>query len=149
MKFQLLPSINGVERMTVGCVLFPIIIYVCFVLFQYTEQVMLYYLPILILAICDPIAALVGIRWPLGKFKTFGTTKTLSGSIGFFIASILITTPMLASTTTTEWPILLLVSLVLSAITAFVEAISHKGYDNVTIPGSVVAVLLITNQYIV
>ena len=148
MRFNMLPSINAVSRKTWGCVLFPLIIYACFVLYQISGSVMLFYLPILILAICDPVAAMIGIRWPIGEYKTFGKAKTLSGSFGFFLSSMLISIPMLTFSSTLASPLIMLVSISVSSVSAFVEAISHKGYDNATIPASVIAVLLFANYII-
>lgn len=85
LKFGLLPSINAVDRKTRGSLLFPIVVYGCFLVHRHYGLYIFYYLPILVLAVCDPAAAFVGKRWPWGRFTMLGHTKTLSGSLTFFV----------------------------------------------------------------
>jgi dolichol kinase len=95
----------------------------------------------LILAISDPIAALMGKTWPIGKFNIGNIHKTLIGSASFFISATLLTfftfTPTLATTLIQA----VLVSAIIAVIATVVEAISTKGYDNLTIPLAVLAAL--------
>ncbi|MEN0047927.1 MAG: phosphatidate cytidylyltransferase, partial [Bacteroidota bacterium] len=79
LRFNLLPSINAVDRKTSGSLMYPIIVYGCYLVYSRYDQFMFYYIPILILALCDPIAAFVGMNYPVGKYQTFGKTKTWSG----------------------------------------------------------------------
>jgi phytol kinase len=142
MKFDLLPSINGVDRKTRGSILYPIVVFACYLMYTEYGQFIFYYLPILILAICDPIAALVGKRWPRGKYTTFGQTKTLSGSAGFFIGAFLLCAGLIFLL---EGYLLLetiVTSFVIAFVTTVAEALTHKGYDNFTIPGSTLLALI-------
>ncbi len=66
-RFHFLPSINAIERESVGSLAYPVAVYGCYLAFlQYDCQYLYFYLPILILTFCDPIAALVGRKWPIG-----------------------------------------------------------------------------------
>ncbi|MBL1278700.1 MAG: hypothetical protein COA33_000375 [Fluviicola sp.] len=147
LKFQLLPSINAVERITNGSILYPIIVYSLFLLYQEFDQYMFYYIPILILALCDPIAALVGKKWPAGKYTFFGHTKTLSGSFGFLIAALITSLALTMGVEKINFADAILISIVISIITALSEAFTHKGFDNLAIPASAVAVLLLYTHY--
>lgn len=147
MTLNLLPSINAVDRKTRGCILYPVIVYGCYVMYIEYDHFIFYYIPILVLTICDPIAAIVGKTWPVGKYQTFGQTKTLSGSAGFFIAAMV--TCLCLIWVLEEAPLseVVVVSISVAFVTAIAEALTHKGYDNLTIPGGALAVLLLLNNY--
>ena len=144
--FNLLKSINAVDRETKGSLLYPIIVYVCYIAFTEYNQMMFYYIPILILAICDPIAAVVGRRWPAGHYTTFGYTKTLSGSLGFFIAAILLSFILILSFEEMSLLTVIITSGSVALITVIAESITHKGYDNLSIPLSALLVLILLDK---
>jgi dolichol kinase len=143
LAWNLLPSINAVNRKTRGCILYPIIVYGCYVIYVKYDQFMFYYIPILVLALCDPIAALVGRKWPVGKYKTFGQTKTLSGSVGFFIAAIVTCICLMVGLGVAPVREGIVVSVIIALVTTTAEGLTHNGYDNLTIPASALAVLML------
>ena len=81
-KFNFLKSINSVERKTYGSVLYPIAIYICFFLNQLltndSGQFQFYFTSVLILALSDPLAAIIGGNYPIFRFKKIATGKSLS-----------------------------------------------------------------------
>ncbi|MEQ1552631.1 MAG: hypothetical protein ABL929_00560 [Ferruginibacter sp.] len=142
-RYKMLQSINGISRYSVGSLAFPMAIYLCYVAFAYYESSILFYLPILILAICDPLAALVGKRWPLGKYSTTKESKTLMGSAAFFVSAVLITLLLMYLLhDNTHYPIL--AALFVALIATFTEAVSKNGYDNINVPTIVLFAYLIT-----
>ncbi len=145
-KFNLLKSINGIRRSSRGSILYPIIIYVTYWIFTIFDDVLFFYLPILILAICDPIAALTGKKWPRGKYKIFKETKTLMGSTWFFISCLILTMAFVIPLRD-NWLEIICVTLFISFITTLAEAASQKGWDNLFIPLTVTASLLLS-QYL-
>ena len=147
MEVWLLPSINAVSRKTAGSLLYPIIVYGCYLMYGNYGEYVFYYIPILILAICDPIAALTGKTWVIGEYTVFGKTKTFLGS-GAFLTSAFITSFVLLLAIS-KAPIFeaLILSVLISAITTVAEAFSHGGYDNLTIPGSATLLLLLGKEY--
>ena len=147
LQFNFLPSINAVKRVTRGSLLYPFIVYGCFLVYTEYGHLMLYYIPILILAICDPIAALVGKKWPIGHYTTFGYTKTLSGSLGFLLMAILISLAIMIGIEGVSFKIAIITSVSVGLITVFAEAITHRGYDNLTIPASALLVLIMAGYY--
>ncbi|MDH5367644.1 MAG: hypothetical protein OEW67_11685 [Cyclobacteriaceae bacterium] len=149
LRFKKLPSINAIVRVTRGSILYPIIVYCCYLVFMYYNQFIFYYIPILILAICDPIAALVGKKFPLGKYATFGHMKTLSGSVGFFIAAMLTCTVLILGLEQIHFVQVIVVAIFISLATSFAEAISHRGYDNLTIPFSALLVLVVFKEFFI
>lgn len=146
LRFSLLPSINGIDRFSVGSILYPVAVYGCFLIFQFAEKgLIVFYLPVLILAICDPVAAFAGKRFPFGAYRIGGCRKTCSGSCAFLIAAVLVTA-ITAYIFDNTGPVFsghpgLLTLIPLCA--TFSEAIGVRGWDNVTIPGSVALTLIL------
>lgn len=143
LKFNLLKSINAIDRESVGSIAYPISVYGCYLAFDYFHQQYIYfYLPILILAICDPIAALIGKRWPKGKFKVGEGYKTVMGSGMFFLSACILCLCWLSF----EGLQLITYSFLIALVSCITEAVSKKGYDNITIPLSVLIGLIIINR---
>lgn len=149
LKFNWLPSINAIERYSVGSLAYPAAVYGCYLAYDYFDQnYMFFYLPILILAICDPLAALFGKRWPIGKYKIGMDNKTLMGSGVFFISAMIICLLFFCFPNLEKTPLeLILHSVFISFIAALTEAYSKRGYDNLTIPAAVLFCLILTESY--
>ncbi len=144
LKFKLLPSINAIERKSVGSLAYPLAVYTCYLAYDYYEhQYIYYYLPIIILAICDPIAALSGKQWPIGKYKVGNDSKTIMGSSMFFISSvILVVNFAINSEGFSSGKQIICSALIIGVLSTITEAISKKGWDNFTIPISVLVGLI-------
>lgn len=143
LRFDLLPSINKIDRISRGSVSYPISVYGCFYVYTFFNNYIFFYLPILILAISDPLAALFGKRFPLGKYTLNKEQKTLAGSGAFFISALIISALLLGGTTVVPWIGILGGAIVIAVLTTIAEALSQKGYDNVTIPFVALGLLLI------
>lgn len=153
LKFNQLKSINAIDRKSHGSILFPLAVYCCYLVYNYykiktgqrIEAYIYFYLPVLTLAICDPVAALFGKKFPYGKFKTGKDIKTFSGSGAFFISSLVLTILVFLyfGKYSTELPKLILISAVIALCGSTVEAISGSGTDNLTIPATVLATLIL------
>ncbi len=141
-----LNSIHDIDRKSVGSYLLPASIYITFLISFKLNNKFIFILPMLILAVCDPMAAIIGmsIRKKNGKIRIFGitTNKTYMGSGTFLVTSFIITLIALyfhrdVFDLKTFW----LASLI--AITStLAELFSWRGSDNLSIPMSVVAVLV-------
>lgn len=144
---KLLKSIHGVERKSIGSYLLPLSIYVIFLISSTHHNKFLYILPMMILAICDPMAAILGmnIKTRNGQIVLFGHKfkKTWLGSGAFLVTSFIICLIALyfhraAFDLKTFW----LASLI--AVTSTLgELLSGRGSDNLTIPLSVVIILML------
>jgi phytol kinase len=153
LKFNLLKSINDIDRKSYGSILYPIIVCIIFYFYQQLsnkqascsdEKYNYFYLPILIMALCDPIAALVGKRWPMGKIKLGNETKTLAGAAGFIsIAFILcfIFVPM--SLNLQSGLAFWFTCFAIAFGTCITELFSKKGFDNFLIPFVAIAILYV------
>ena len=144
---KLLPSINAVERKTKGSILYPIIVYGCYLIYQSYDNLAVYYIPILILAVCDPIAALVGKNMPWKPYTTFGHKKTLSGSFGFLAAALILSVMLLVSMEQLSFSAAIIIGGCIAIGTTIAEALSHGGYDNLTIPFVAVLIILLFEHY--
>lgn len=145
LKFNLLKSINAIDRKSVGSICYPISVYTCYFVYEhYNYSYHYFYVPILILAICDPIAALCGKRWPIGKYKVGNSHKTILGSTMFFTSSFLLTIIFyIYFYDTISLVGLLTTCFVISSIGTLAEAFSKNGYDNITIPISVLITTIV------
>ena len=166
-KYNLLKSINAVRRATSGAMLFPVIIYLMFWVYSIYGQhnttgthlehqefsrfslggTIYYFLPILILSISDPVAALFGKKWSRGRYSVWGNRKTLVGSSAFFGSAFLLSV-FFVIPNAIDVNCGLIICLSVAAASTLLEAISDKGYDNIFIPFSVAAVLVLFNQYL-
>jgi dolichol kinase len=144
---NLLKSIHDVERRSIGSYLLPLSIYITFLISNLTGNKFYYILPMLILAVCDPMAALLGINIKKynGRIKLFGHkfNKTWLGSGAFLITSFVISIIALyfhreLFDLKTFW-----LALVVAIVSTLAEFFSWRGSDNLSIPISVVLILVL------
>ncbi len=151
-KFNLLQSVHSVKRITFGGFLFPVAIYMSYLSFEYTNDFTYFYLPVLILALCDPAAALVGQAYPWKPIKIGSETKTLAGFLAFFALAFIISFvwyniiyPRLYFICVYDTGIMnspfLIKIVAISFLSSVVEFISKKGIDNVSIPSVILLIL--------
>jgi phytol kinase len=142
-----LESIHDIERKSVGSYLLPLSIYITFLMANLLDNKFIYILPMLILGICDPMAAIVGMGMKKNNYqiKIFGidTGKSLFGSGAFLISSFVISIIALyfkrgVFDLKTFW-----LALVVAVISMLAEMFSWRGSDNLTIPVSVAFTLLL------
>ena len=138
----LLPSINAVDRRTYGSILFPLAVFISFAAYTYKDNMqMFFWLPVLTLAISDLAAAIVGKKYPLRPISVYNEVKSLGGYLAFTISALLIYICF--------WffndSISLIAVFALPPIVAIVELYSPRGFDNITIPISVIVGLLVLN----
>ncbi|NJO65767.1 MAG: phosphatidate cytidylyltransferase [Richelia sp. RM2_1_2] len=143
LKFGLLPSINAIPRKSYGTLCYPIIVSLAFIFYYFkktnlTHDHFFFLIPILTMALADPIAALCGRNFPIGKYKVGEGQKTLVGSFSFFTVAWSVTALLLPH------PNLFFLVLI-PLVATLAEACSSKGLDNFTIPIAVMIVLAFYN----
>jgi phytol kinase len=143
LRFRFLKSVNAIDRKSYGSLAYPVSVYICYLAFNVHRQYICFYLPIVILAICDPLAALTGKRWPIGKYKAGKDNKTLMGSGMFLISAMLVCFSLffLLHIPVSSFR-LVTISFFIALVSCITEAISRNGYDNLTIPVSVLLMLI-------
>jgi dolichol kinase len=142
-----LKSIHDIERKSIGSYLLPAAIYFTFLISNLLDNKFIYILPMLILGICDPMAAIVGMGMKKNnhQIKLFGvaTGKSIFGSGAFLFTSFIISLIALyfhrgLFDFKTFW-----LAAVIAVISSLAELISWRGSDNLTIPVSVAFGLLL------
>ncbi len=142
-----LKSIHDITRKSVGSYLLPVSIYLTFLISYKLDNRLYFILPILILAISDPAAGIMGINMKTfnHRIKIFGykLNKTFLGSSTFFISSLIISIIALYFNRVvfdlkTFW-----LALGIALVSTLVEMFSWRGNDNLFIPMSVVLMLVL------
>jgi len=142
-----LKSIHDIERKSVGSYLLPLSIYLTFLISNLLDNKFLYILPIIILAVCDPMAGILGINIKKNNHKIeimgIETKKTILGSGSFLLSSFIISIIALyfnrmAFDFKTFW-----LALAISVVATGAELLSWRGSDNLFIPMSVIAMMIL------
>lgn len=136
-KFNYLPSIHAIQRKSYGSLAYPVVVILSFMFYHLktsTQEFFYFYIPVLVMALADPMAAFIGKLWPWGKYCIGKEQKTLSGSFAFFTISFIVNYLLLPPTQ--FWYFLLI-----PFAATITEALSTKGLDNITIPISVMTLL--------
>lgn len=124
--------LGGLERDSWGDLFLPVAIAATYFLSR--GDVILYSVPILVLALADPIAALVGSHYGRLRFPTFEGTKSLEGSLAFCLVAFVCASATLAYFSETGRARVVAVSVVLGVSVTLVEWITWRGIDNLTVP---------------
>jgi len=151
LKYKFLQGINAIERFSYGSLAYPVIVFICYLVWEQIEKPLaedstpysFFYLPILIMALADPMAALVGKAYPYGVFKWGGENKSFAGSFAFFCVAFIISIIFFYSSSGFPLVTSLFFAFILSVCSALTEVVSKKGLDNLTIPIVVLIVLYI------
>lgn len=148
-----LKSINAVPRKTYGSIVYPIVVYIVYLAWFYTEKknigqnntYVYYYLPILIMAICDPIATLVGSIFPIYKFAKLN--KSLGGSLAFWAGAFIISSIFLVKSPIFNQMDIAWVAVFIATISSITELYSKKGLDNLFIPIAVLLTMYVVEYF--
>jgi dolichol kinase len=138
-KFGLLRSLHGVPRTTRGAEYYPLAI---FLVFLFTRgQEWLYLSAVLVLAVGDAFAALVGSRYGVLRYEIEDAHKSVEGSLVFLVLAFLaIHLPLLLMTDLPR-PVCVLAALLVAFLVTGFEAIALGGSDNLWVPLGVVYLL--------
>ena len=139
-KLGFLKSLNSVERESRGSEYYPFAIWLLFTIS--VGKLWLYISSVLVLALADAGAALIGNKYGAIHYKIGDSKKSLEGSIFFWIiAFIAIQIPMLLLSDLSR-ETCILTALLVSFLLTCVEAVSVKGTDNIFVPVIACYVLL-------
>lgn len=138
-KTKLLKSLHGVERKSRGSEYYPLAIWLVFVIAA--DRPWLYLSAVLVLAVADASAALIGSRYGKHRYEVEDEFKSVEGSlVCFAVAFLVVLLPLLLMTNLPRDVAALSALLVAMLVTIF-EAISLRGTDNLFVPIAVVFVL--------
>ncbi len=132
--------LHEVGRQSLGDVCFPLAVLVLYLLAA--DSPVLYAIPLLLLGLADPAAALTGVRHGLAPYTTVDGKKSREGSVAFaFVAFLCVHVPLLLFTPIGR-PESLWVAAIVAILATIVEAISWRGLDNLFLPVGTYTVLL-------
>jgi dolichol kinase len=138
-KLGFLKSLHGVARKSRGAEYYPLAVFLVFVLTR--GRPWLYLAAVLVLAVADAFAALIGSRYGVVRYEVEDETKSLEGSLVFLVIAFLaIHLPVLLMTDLPR-PVCVLAALLVAALVTGFEAISLEGADNLFVPVAVVVIL--------
>ncbi len=124
--------LDGVERTSLGELYFPVAVSAVFVLSK--GDPILFCIPILILTLSDAGAALIGIRYGSLHYGAAEETKSIEGSVAFFLTTFVSVIVSLLLFTDIGRPETVLIALLLGLLAMMLEAVAWSGLDNLFIP---------------
>lgn len=126
----LMRSIMAVKRTSYGDLLLPLsLVIVAWLEFSYPAFLAAY----LVLGFSDTLASLLGGAYGRRRYALFGHGKSYVGSAAFFLSAFAIIAGV-AVYAGVAIPMALLVGAAVGALLTLVEALSHKGADNLFVP---------------
>jgi phytol kinase len=128
-RLGFLPSVHGVDRLSVGAQVYPVGIAIAF---TFTEGAS-YVIALLSLGLADTAAWAVGTHLGRIEFHFRGAVRTVEGSAAALVCAGAITTVALALVGMPTGPALI-AGLGVGVAVSVAEALSPYGTDNVTIP---------------
>ena len=137
-----LNSIHGVERTSMGGICYPIAVFCTFWIASATGRPEFYTIALLVLAISDSFAALVGKNYGRKTFLVQDEHKSIEGSAFFFITTFTIVHVSLSLLTPLGELECVLCALYVATLVTAVELLCLSGVDNLFIPIAVIAILL-------
>lgn len=123
--------IYAIGRPSVGELCFPAGIALVYGLAQ--GDPLFFCLPLLLLSLADPAAALVGTFYRRRRYHIVGGTKSLEGSLAFF-GVVLVCAAGALLLAGTSLVAAVLVAVLLGLVTTLIENLSWRGLDNLLVP---------------
>ena len=136
-----LPAIHQTKRKSIGSVVYPISIYLCFLIAMKHHNHLFFYLPISLLTVSDTIAELGGKKWGNNSRMFMYRQKTVAGSISFAVSALVIS---IGWGVIFKFPAqqIIIISITTTVIATIAEMVSIKGWDNITVPLVTLVLLL-------
>lgn len=138
-RLGLLDSIHGVARRTDGVLLFPLAVALVYALSS--RQPLEYCIPLLILTFSDTAAALVGQRFGTFRYRVGAAKRSLEGNVAFVVTALGVTWLLLVSAGAGGILECGLIAAAVALASGGLEAVSGRGWDNLTVPVGSWAVL--------
>lgn len=138
-----LHAVNDVGRRSYGGILHPVALYLCYLLATFYRCFAFYEIAILVLALSDTAAALVGERYGRLRYRVDGEDyRSLEGSFFFFLVTYAIVQHILLLFLKMPPSEASVLAFMIGAIVTLFESVSLGGADNVAIPIGVMAILI-------
>lgn len=134
-----LGSVHAVARRSAGAAYFPLAVALVFLLTRGRREV--YVASILVLALSDALAAVVGGAYGRHRYRVQGGVKSLEGSLAFLLSAILCVHLTLRLMTPLGGAVCAARAVCAAVFGVLLEAASAEGSDNLTVPLGVCLVL--------
>jgi phytol kinase len=122
----------GVQRHSMGEVYMPLSIMLVWVLSS--GNTLLYVAPVLVLALADPAAALIGMRYGRLRYTAVDGEKSVEGSLAFFVVAFCAVQIPLLLFRGADPSEALLIALDVAMLAMIAESVAWRGLDNLFIP---------------
>ncbi len=142
-KKNLLSSVHQVNRYTLGSVIFPIPVYLCFLVAELKHMDIYFFLPISLLTISDTAAEMGGQKCGERGPKFFNNQKTLVGSLFFFATAIIVSFCWLHFKGGIPFLLAMVYGILIAITTCIAELVTLHGWDNLSVPAATLLLLLI------
>ena len=141
-KIQLFHAIHDVPRITYGEMLYPLGVLLVALLAQ---QPWIFTTSLLFISVADSAAAVFGKKYGVNSryvYRVFGAKKSVVGTLAYVLAAyVCVTASLLYGDKSLLLANRLAVFVSIPLFTAFLEAVSPYGLDNITVPLAVVVIM--------
>lgn len=135
--FKVFKAIHSVQRPTYGEVFFAVVVGLMTFI---TTSKGIYAAALLEMSLADGLAAIIGVEFGVKRkrfYHVLGNTKSVPGTLAFFIASLAILTGYSLLVASLPWTLVI----GLAVLASFIENVASLGLDNLLVP-IIVAVTL-------
>jgi len=123
---------RGGDKEDLGTVYYAISLFILSILtFKNINYAYIGALGILTMGYGDGLAAVIGKRYGRKKYKIFGSTKSLIGSLTMFVVTFIVSLIILSIYNPTN---IIIYSFVLAVFATLLELFTPKGFDNLSVP---------------
>ena len=133
-KWTLFKSMEIEDKSNLGTVYYPLSLCILIVVFWRTGDPVTALVGLLVMALGDGFASIIGQAWGRRAYRVWKGTKTLEGSAAMCVFSLIAVVCVLALTTDLAASAILLRGFVVAVLATAVEAVSPRGMDNLTVP---------------
>jgi phytol kinase len=141
-RYGLLLCMHGVERESHGAALYPVSVLITFLIAYTTGHPEFYFVSLLVLAMSDSAASLVGMSYGRHQFLVEDGRRSLEGSVVFFLTTFTIVHVSLVLLTDLGSVECMLCAVYVAGLVTCIELLSLSGADNLLIPIGTMAILL-------
>lgn len=149
------PGLHAARSDSVGTITFPLVLLPALAIGWSLDpgRVWAFQTSFVLLAICDPLAAWVGTHMnEPGPYRIGAHTKSWAGSAAFFFSAMALTAILLLAFRAEgvlDWSAgdVVVLGVVVAGTTAAVEALGHRGWDNLTIVLATLLTLLHAHEH--
>jgi dolichol kinase len=141
-RFDMLACMHDVARVSHGTSLYPVSVFVTYMIATESGHPEFYVVAIAVLALSDTAASLVGVSYGRHDFLVEDDRKSVEGSLAFFLCTFTIVHICLELLTDLGTAECILCAVYVAGLVTLVELLSLSGADNLFVPIGVIAILL-------